>query len=224
MRTLSYLFLFCGLVLLLPTPRMLAGDKLEPGFSLLFNGKNFDGWREKKVTTKDKANQVFKKFGDDVAPDKLAEEIQKVPGSALLEGKTEAYKGRFKIADGLIRYDPKIGGDRYIETVKEFAKDVRIKFDFKPGPACNNDILFRGTKFDIMFTSANNTSKQHQLETKHVQIGEWAAFELIAAGNTIEHKINNETVRTSKTAAKASSFMLRAEFGAIEIKNIRVKE
>ena len=49
MRIFTYsLFLF-GLVLLLPIPLMSAGEfKLEPGFTLLFNGKNLDGWREAK--------------------------------------------------------------------------------------------------------------------------------------------------------------------------------
>ncbi len=40
----------------------------------------------------------------------------------------------------------------------------------------------------------------------------------------IEHKINGETVRTSKARAGATPFKLRAEHGAIEIKNIRAKE
>ena len=49
MRILSYALFLCGLAALLPTPRVLAGEfTLEPGFKLLFNGKNFDGWTEKK--------------------------------------------------------------------------------------------------------------------------------------------------------------------------------
>ena len=218
---LSYALLLLGLAALVPMPNVHAGDfKLEDGFKLLFNGKNFDGWSEKKITTKDKANVVFGKFGADVEPEKLAEEIKKLPGSALLDGKTDAYKGRFKIVDGVIHYDPKAGGDRYIETVQEFAKDVHIKFDFKAGDKCNNDILFRGTKFDIILADEKKPTK----ETKHVNLNEWVTFELVAKGNTIEHKMNGEVVRTSKGAAKASSLMLRAEFGVIQVKNIRVKE
>jgi Domain of Unknown Function (DUF1080) len=221
MRGLSCVVICFGLAVLLPVPYMSAGEfKLEPGFTLLFNGKNLDGWREKKITIKDKANAVFKKFGDDVAPEKLMEEIKKIEGSAVLEGKTEAYKGRFKVAEGRLIYDPKPGGDRYIETTKDFAKDVHIKFDFKPGPACNNDVLFRGTKFDIVLADEKKPNK----ETKNVKLGEWGTFELVATGNMIEHKINGETVRTTKAGAKASTLMLRAEFGAMEVKNIRVKE
>jgi nitrite reductase/ring-hydroxylating ferredoxin subunit len=159
--------------------------KLESGFTLLFNGKNLDGWKEASMKKES------------------------------LEGKTEAYKGRFKVTDGVLVYDPSVKGDLYIETTKEFAKDVHIKFDFKPGPKCNNDLFLRGTKFDIVPGNKEN---------KNVKEGEWYAFEIIVKGDEIVHKINGETMRTSKAKPPATPFKLRAEFGSIEIKNIRVKE
>ena len=183
MRRLS-VFLFTGLMLSIP--RVSADDfKLEPGFTLLFNGKNLDGWKEASGKKES------------------------------LEGKTEAYKGRFKVVEGTLVYDPAVKGDLYIETAKEFGKDVHIKFDFKPGPKCNNDLFLRGTTFDIVPGSKEN---------KNVKEGEWHTFEIIVTGDKIEHKINGETARTSKAKDKATPFKLRAEFGAIEIKNIRVKE
>lgn len=163
-----------------------AGDfKLEPGFTLLFNGKNLDGWRQAKKK------------------------------SEPLDGQTEAYKGRFKVVEGKLVYDPTVKGDLYIETVKEFGKDVDIKFDFNPGPKCNNDVFLRGTKFDIIPGNKEN---------KNVKEGEWHTLEIVVRGDKIEHKINGETVRTSKAGAKATPLMLRAEFGAIQVKNIRAKE
>lgn len=106
-------------------------------------------------------------------------------------------------------------GDLYIETAKEFSKDVHIKFDFKPGPKCNNDFFLRGTKFDIIPGNKEN---------KNVKEGEWYPFDIIVTGDKVEHKVGGETARTSKTKTNSSPFKLRAEFGAIEIKNIRVKE
>jgi hypothetical protein len=163
-----------------------AGDfKPEPGFTLLFNGKNLDGWREAKG--------------------------KKEP----LEGKTEAYKGRFKVMDGKLVYDPAVKGDFYIETAREFGKDVTIKLDFNPGAKCNNDVFLRGTKFDIIPGNKEN---------KNVKEGEWSTLEIVVRGDKVEHKINGETVRTSKAGATATPLMLRAEFGAIQVKNIRVNE
>jgi hypothetical protein len=174
------------LTALVITASLSADDfKLEPGFTLLFNGKNLDGWKE---ASKKKES---------------------------LDGKTEAFGGRFKVVDGKLVYDPSVKGDLYIETVKEFGKDVHIKFEFKPGPKCNNDLFLRGTKFDIVPGNKEN---------KAVKEGEWYTFEIVVAGDKIEHKINGETVRSSKAGSKATPFKLRAEFGSIEIKNMRVKE
>ena len=117
--------------------------------------------------------------------------------------------------EGSLVYDPAVKGDLHIETIKEFGKDVHIKFDFKPGAKCNNDLFLRGTKFDIIPGNKEN---------KNVKEGEWSTLEIVITGDKVEHKINGETVRTAKAAAKATPFKLRAEFGAIEIKNIRVKE
>ncbi len=185
MRQVSAVILFTGLIL---TPRVSAEEfKLEPGFTLLFNGKNLDGWKEfsgKKET---------------------------------LEGKTEAFGGRFKVLEGKLVYDPSVKGDLHIETTKEFGKDVVIKFEFKPGPKCNNDLFLRGTKFDIIPGNKEN---------KTVKEGEWYTLEIVITGDKIEHKINGEVMRTAtvKPGTKATPFRLRAEFGALEVKNIRVKE
>ncbi len=152
---------------------------------LLFNGKNLDGWREASGKKE------------------------------LLEGKTEAYKGRFKVSDGKLVYDPTVKGDLYIETARQFAKDVHIKLDFKPGPKCNNDFLLRGKKFDII---------PGKKENENVKEGEWSTLEIVIVGDKMEHKINGTTARVSKAGTQSTPLKLRAEFGALEVKNIRVKE
>ena len=185
MRMLTGGLLLLGLILAGSSPSSGADDfKLEEGFTLLFNGKNLDGWKTKT-------------------------------GNEPLDGKTEAYKGRFKVMDEKLFLDPSVKGDVIINTAKEFGKDVHIKFDFKPGPKCNNDLFLRGTKFDIIPGNKEN---------KNVKEGEWHTFEIIITGDKIEHKINGETARRSRAGSKATPLMLRAEHGSIEVKNVRVKE
>jgi hypothetical protein len=132
-----------------------------------------------------------------------------------LDGKTEAFKGRFKVSAGTLVIDPAVKGGAYIESVKEFGKDVHIKMDFNPGPKCNNDIFLHGTKFDLVPGNKEN---------KNVKEGEWSTLEIIVTGDKVEHKINGGTARTSTAKTKSSPLMIRAEFGSMQIKNIRVKE
>ena len=187
MRISPFMLLVGVVALMLPIARVSAAEAAdEAGFAPIFNGKNLDGWQTAKTS----------------APEPL-------------EGKTEAFGGRFKVTDGTLVYDPAVKGNLYIETVREFAKDVHIRLEFNPGAKCNNDFFLRGTKFDIIPGTK---------ETKDVKEGEWQTLEIIVQGDKVEHRINGQVVRTSKAAAAASRFMLRAEFGAIQIRNIRVKE
>lgn len=187
MRSLSIALLLAGFALS-TTPSYAADDfKPEPGFTLLFNGKNFDGWKLRG-----------KKEGGD------------------LDGMTEVNKGRFKAVDGSIVIDYKTKGDTYIETKHEFSKDLTIKFEFKPGDGCNNDLLIRGTKFDIV-TSAKK-------ETKGIKLDQWNEMEITFKDNTATYKSNGETIGTRKITSEKGSFTLRAEFGPIEYRKLRLKE
>jgi Domain of Unknown Function (DUF1080) len=130
-----------------------------------------------------------------------------------LDGKTEAYNGRFKAAEGILTIDPKVKGDVRIETEKEFAKDVHIKFDFLPGEGCNNDLFLRGLKFDLK-----------KPDVKNMKEGEWNSFEIVIAGDKAEFKCNGETIRTATVKGKGTVFGLRAEFGPMQVRRMRVKE
>jgi hypothetical protein len=155
-------------------------EKIEPGFVLLFNGKDLAGWKTKA-------------------------------GEALA-GKTEAFKGRFKVADGKLVIDPAVKGDVVIVTAREFAKDVHIKFEFRAGEGCNNDLFFRGNKFDI-------TKK-----LKGLKEGAWNELDIVAQGDNVEFKVNGEAQKASKNKGAGNALGIRAEFGAIEIRRIRAKE
>lgn len=186
MRIPSVFLLLCALPALLPLRNFAAEPAPDAGFAPLFNGKNLDGWQTAKTSA-----------------------------AEPLEGRTEAFAGRFKVVDGALVFDPAVKGNSYIETTREFGGDVQIKIEFNPGPKCNNDFFLRGTKFDVVPGAK---------ETKDVKEGEWQTLEIIIQGDKVEHRINGQTVRTAKAAAAASRLMLRAEFGAIQIRNIRVKE
>src|SRR4051812_11147069 len=105
-------------LLLTITCAAIAADPVKPDVKKaeagpLFNGKDLSGWI------------VQPKKGD----------------AEVLEGKTEAAKGRFKVVDGTIVVDAKVKGDITMSTVKEIAGDAHITFELLPGPGCNNDLF-----------------------------------------------------------------------------------
>jgi hypothetical protein len=134
-------------------------------------------------------------------------------GGDSLDGKMEAAGGRFKLTDGVLVLDPKVKGDIIIETAKEYSKDVTIRFEFKPGKGCNNDLFLRGTKFDIKTPDIKNFKED-----------EWNQFEISIQGTKAEFKNNGELQKTLMTKGEKSTFGIRAEFGPIEIRKLRIKE
>jgi hypothetical protein len=177
-----------SLCLLLPTA--VAGDepKPEPGFKLLTGAKTLDGWKT-KTKAKDAEGEP-------------------------LDGKAEAFGGRFRLADGVLTIDPKVKGDVIIETAKAFEGDAVIRFEFLPGEGCNNDLFFRGQKFDL-----------NPKQVKPIKVGDWNEFEITVAGSKAEFKCNGEVVRaaTLKAGDKGTPFGIRAEFGPIQFRKLRVK-
>jgi hypothetical protein len=133
-------------------------------------------------------------------------------GGESLDGKAEAAKGRFTVKEGAIVIDPKVKGDLRIQTAKQFGKDAHIKFEFRPGAGCNNDLFFRGTKFDLKTP-----------DVKNLKEGEWNSFEIIVSGDSAEFKCNGETQRKMKIKSGATPLEIRAEFGPIEIRRLRIK-
>jgi len=182
MRTLSSaLFLSCLALIVSVSPAPAADDfKIEPGFTLLFNGKDLTGWKEKR-------------------------------GGASLDGKTEAYKGRFTVKGDILVIDPKVRGDVRIMTTRQFAGDVHIKFQYRPGKGSNNDLFLRGHKFDLVKSGVKNLKE-----------GEWNDFEIVIKGDQIEFKNNGEVQRRGKVKAPSTVFEVRAEFGHVEFRHMRV--
>ncbi len=132
--------------------------------------------------------------------------------SARGEGTAEAKK-HWRVKDGELVIDPSVKGDVRIETEKEFAKDFTIQFEFKPDAKCNNDLFIRGQKFDL--SKAN---------VKNMKDGEWNPIEIALKDGKIEFKVNGESVRSATTKVEKSAFEIRAEFGAIQIRKLQVKE
>ena len=137
----------------------------------------------------------------------------KTKSGESLDGKTEAYGNRFKVVEGRLVIDPKVKGDVIITSAKTFAGDVRLQFEFLPGAGCNNDLFLRGMKFDLK-----------KPDVKNLHEGEWNRFEIVVKGEQAEFRNNGELLKTLKPKPGATGLGIRAEFGPVEIRELRYHE
>jgi hypothetical protein len=160
---------------------------LEQGYTLLI-GKDLTGWKVAPTGQRDKATES-------------------------LAGKTETPTKRFSLKEGVIIIDAKVKGDLCIVTEKIFEKDTTIKFDFKPGKTCNNDLYFRGIKFDIK-----------PGDIKSLKVDEWNQFVITLVNGKAEFQCNGTSIKTLPAKPAPSNFAIRAEAGSIEIRHLRYIE
>lgn len=148
----------------------------------LFNGKDLSGWKNKDGKT----------------------------DADKLDGKTEALKGRIKVADGAIVIEDSKKGGGWIETNMPIDGDVTIRFEFNPTPGCNNDTQFRGNKVDI---------RKDQI--KNMKENDWNTFEIRVKDGKAEYRCNDVAFKTAPVK-EPSPFALRAEFGGIKVRKLEV--
>jgi Domain of Unknown Function (DUF1080) len=134
-------------------------------------------------------------------------------GGESLDGKPDAANKRITAKDGLLIFDPKVKGDIWIDTAKQLKGDVYIKFEYMPGKGCNNDLFLRGVKFDIK-----------DGDVKNIKYDEWNEFEIVVVGKKIEFKNNGEVQKTGSVKSDSGPLGVRAEFGPIQYRRLRVKE
>jgi hypothetical protein len=119
-----------GLTLVLGAAAALSGHgraaddfKVEPGYTVLFNGKDLTGW----------------KIGKN--------------GKDALDGMADAADKRFEVKDGVIVVNAKDakgkGGIKDLYTVKEFNKDFHLKLEFRAAPRADSGLYLRGPQLQV---------------------------------------------------------------------------
>ena len=78
-------------------------------------------------------------------------------------------------------------------------------------PASRRALAQRGQKFDI------------KSDIKGYKEDVWNEFEITLTGTKVEFKCNGEVARMANTKVEKSVFGVRAEFGPIQIRKLRVK-
>ncbi|MFN4261078.1 MAG: DUF1080 domain-containing protein [Gemmataceae bacterium] len=178
MRTLS--LLTAGVVTLsLAVVSQAADNTPPPGFKLLFNGKDLDGWQG-VISVKERAK---------LSPEQLAER-QKAVNAKILP--------HWTVQDGVLMYD---GKGNSLQTVRDYG-DFELYVDWKIGPKGDSGIYLRGQPqvqiWDNPIGSGglfnNQKNPRNPLKKADKPAGEWNTFHIIMKGDKVTVHLNGELV------------------------------
>ena len=168
-----------------------ADDEFKPeeGYTSLFNGRDLSGWKPGKT---DKES---------------------------LDGKTEAFGGRFRVRDGVIVVHEGRGiQDLY--TVKEFNKDFHLKLEFRAAPRADSGLYIRGKQLQVRDYPTVGPYKN----LKHFKNGDWNELDVTVKGTSARCLCNDEVVEEAFKIPAKGQIGLQAEVGKFEFRRIRIKE
>jgi hypothetical protein len=184
-----------------------AGDKTEEGFTKLFNGKNFDGW---KFVLKEKN-----------ADPKDTWSINE--GVIVCTGKPDGYFYTDKsYKNYVIRYDWKFASKKPSDNSGLL---VHIQPPHKVWPKCvevqgmqgDHGHIFAIGKAEGKYTVDKDAQK------KAIKPGEWNTTEVISKDGELTAKVNGIEVSTGKGELTEGAIGIQSEGAELHLKNIVIK-
>lgn len=142
--------------------------KLEPGYTLLFNGKDLTGWE-----------MGFCPPGTR-------------PNDEKLDGKTASSNKVFSVVDGLLLANGK--QLRAVYTTREYNKDFHLKFEVRT-PADNkknnSGLFIRGPQLQLDGTNVGGLTNVFK-NIKNFKEGDWNEIDVTVKGGIISNNVNGK--------------------------------
>jgi hypothetical protein len=197
-RIASGIALLFILTTLLGTAKSEEPAPLEPGFKLIFNGKDLSGWRYRKESLEGKVTSTDQRF---TAKD----------GVLVITGSSKAHPGNTEI-----------------DTVASFDKDFVLRFDFRAEKDANSGLHLRDHQFKNQLQIRDYLRVGPYKTLKKFNDGGWNAIEVTvktdASGKAIAHcTCNGEVLEDALPIPAKGAIGLQSETNKLEYRNIRVK-
>jgi hypothetical protein len=166
-RSVRSLLLFGLLTAMLAAASSQAQDqKTEEGFTSLFNGKDFTGWK-----------------------------YLPAPKESL-EGKTETPDGRMVVKDGVILVNEKDkngkGGIKDLFTIQDYSKEFILRLQFRAAPKADSGVYLRSSGAQLQVRDYPTVGPYKKL--KIFKDGDWNDLEIIVKNGVVTTTVNGKTL------------------------------
>ncbi len=187
----------------------------EPGFELLFDGHDLDGWGFPKTSDKDLA--MIKKRRPD---DKKAPAYPIVEAPVSFDGKTASTDGRFRAVGGRLVVTTPTEGRRVQElaTTHDFPGDFTLKLDFRATPNADSGVFVRGRQLQCRDYPLAGPYKN----LKHYKPQDWNELVIDVKGNKAHCTCNGEVLEEAYELPATGPIGLEGDRGQMEYRHIRI--
>jgi Domain of Unknown Function (DUF1080) len=179
--------------LLVSTCLLSAAGADEPGFRLLFNGKDLTGWRVGKA---------------------------ELAGKTASEDGRFAVKDGVLVITGSKDKPPKM---LEIDTVESFDGDFTLRLEFRASRDANSGLHLRDKAFAHQLQIRDYPRVGPYKTLKNYKDGGWNAIEVVVAGNKARCTCNGELLEAAIELPDNGPLALQSEINVVEYRNIRIK-
>ena len=179
--------------LLVSTCLLLAAGADEPGFRLLFNGKDLSGWR--------------------VGKSELA-------GKTASEDGRFAVKDGVLVITGSTDKPPKM---IEIDTLESFGGDFTLRLEFRASRDANSGLHLRDKAFAHQLQIRDYPRVGPYKTLKNYKDGGWNAIEVVVTGNKARCTCNGELLEAAFAVPETGPIGLEGDRGQMEYRHIQIK-
>jgi lysophospholipase L1-like esterase len=188
----------------------------EPGFEMLFNGRDLTGWGYRPTTDEDRASIAgWKRADPNMPPWPIVETAEN------FDGKAASPDGRFRAINGRVVVTTPTEGRKIqkLLTTADFPGDFTLRLEFRATPNADSGVYLRGRQLqcrDYPLAGPYNDLEKYAPQ-------EWNEMEVVVEGNMARCTVNDEVVEAKYELPETGPIGFEGDRGQMEYRRIRVK-
>ncbi len=190
--------------------------EVEPGFELLFNGKDLTGWGY-RATPEAKRKGIVRAAANPNSPVWVI-----VPEGVSFEEQAETPDGRYVAKNGrLVVTTPREGRKiQQLWSTKSFDGDFELRLEFRATPNADSGVFIREPQLQCRDYVLAGPYKE--LKSYKPQL--WNTMTVIVKEGVAHCKCNDEVIESAMNVPASGPIGLEGDRGQIEYRRIRIKK
>jgi lysophospholipase L1-like esterase len=189
----------------------------EPGFEVLFNGRDLTGWGFRATTAGERESARKWKASDPNMP-----LWPMIDAPVNFDGQMKSNDGRYVAKNGRLIVTTPAEGRRIekLSTTRDFGKDFVLRLEFRATPNADSGVFIRGNQLQCRDYPLAGPYKK----LKNYREGDWNELEVTVKGQAAFALCNGELLESAMKVPANGPIELEGDQGQMEYRRIRIRE